>query len=211
MNYLMMTLLLVLTNSCSNESAAENEDLKAVNVSSAETITEPAYLELALHQNYLEGKLIYLEAEKARLMEEIEGGNEALAPELEAVQQAIRDARELAAVNEEVMGGITPIRPPRPMPNPCGDPDDEMNCPVYYMEGERLILWILEDQGEVEVIAKDPRGEVVGEVVEIESHPEIDGVQIYTLEITANEIILEVNKENLANGAPLSYGSHFAN
>tara|TARA_R110002167_G_scaffold108803_5_gene277715 strand:+ start:4025 stop:4660 length:636 start_codon:yes stop_codon:yes gene_type:complete len=196
---------LVLLNSCVNQDLTDKEDLMADQLRSRIANNE-VYSELWLHQNFLEGEMQFLERKKAELLNAIESGNTSVLEELEQTIRELEQNRELYSFNEKYLGRLP--RPPKPLPNPCGDPDEVLNCPALILKGGLLTLLSLEKLGDIHVLVKDERDRVVAEVYETIPSREVEGAIANKLEIRAGDYALTITKQDFLNGNTITYGIH---
>lgn len=225
MNYVLTFALLVMLGSCSNETLAESEELAAANEELAATdfrgridqdrgseegVIENVYLELHLHQLYLENRDAQLVLEIEEVMARLdagEGNEEEDIFLLEELQVEKATNLELFEYNNEVLveiGRIALVRPPK---LPCDDEVDPYTiCPV-----PRLLeyqIWIFDGQRIESAIQEADRGEICGRFSGLEPVEGPDEFSMMVFEETGNErnpTKLRVTKPNPLGEGTVSY------
>lgn len=184
MNYLFMTVFILLLSACSTENQSVEEELSSVDFrgrKSQEKEKEheeksqegPVYLELDLHQWALEYELHELRLELVRIEEEIESSegyvSEELQGSLERVQRMIDEGRFEHERNSEVISEYRGPRGPGRGGNPCGEGDIE-RCPL---ELENATIYIFGREGFDSKMTRDD--DTCGELVDLAEMPEYQG------------------------------------
>ena len=210
MNYLILMGLLIFGSSCTNYSPIGKNG-------SEEEVpeTENVYLELDLHQIYLERRDAQLVVEIEQVMvnlENKEGNEEDNMSLLEELQEEKATNTALfeynMAVLDEIDNRIAFRRPPK---LPCSDEGEpDINCPI---PGLRSVnLWIFEGQEIQSAVQEGEQGEIYGKLAGLDSVEGLDGFSVMVFEQSGegvNPTKLIISKQNPIGDGMVSYTSFY--
>lgn len=182
MNYLLTIVSLLFVAACSNPSDTQNKELESVKSSSREMQEGSQFMEIYLHDYFLDSELIELNCLKDFQMAEVEAGNEAMAPELERTLIQIGINGEQHEIVDDLIAKLCPKAPqsiekcPKPKPNPCTQEKGcQFTCPIVIPE--LLDIWVpIDDVDDFDIRYFGENGDICGEVVDITEVEGSDGL-----------------------------------
>lgn len=203
MNLIFICLFTFLGISCSPErTTIEQENLDRP---TNKSIVQPqdSFLELHLHQYFLENELAALNEQRQNLMAEIETGNDENISALEAVQQEIERYQSYYDYNNQFIEIIDVPRVP-PKPSPCENPGSENNCPVLIPNVLKILSH--EEQGDIQVTLYS-NGEVISELLNLGDSENYEGLMSYQIATDfSGEAVLEIKKyDNVMENVTYKY------
>ncbi|MFH4968071.1 hypothetical protein V8G61_07685 [Gaetbulibacter sp. M240] len=205
--YLFFIFSFLIGVSCSSDTQPTIEQTEPMEIFSSNNVEEPQniFLELYLHQYFLENELTLLNKRKQELTAEIEEGNDEKIPDLEEVQQQVEIYEKYQSYNEELIEGIIPIdRPPKP--HPCDNPGSDNNCPVPTLGSFNTLVH--PDQGEISTVFLND-DEPVSELNGVEESEKYQGLISYNISTTfIGEAVLKITKYYEPAGSEISYEVH---
>ena len=195
----------ILVLSCSPERADIPLEKFSAQAIKTESDDQDTFLEVQLHQYYLARELSILNKELDDLVAEIESGNEDKVYELEEVQYKIQFNKKYQSFNDEFIAALgIPKLPPRPVPNPCEDPGEELNCPK--MIPANLSILITNEQEVNSIGVLNARGELIEEFKQVE--PLEHYTELLTYQLNSNfsgEGFLQVSKYSQLLDTDITY------
>nr|WP_292963067.1 MULTISPECIES: hypothetical protein [unclassified Allomuricauda] len=205
MNFLSMLLLILFVGACEQDHVNDLNDLDQ-KFAKSRVVSETTYLELHLHQYFLENELTLLNEERSRLIAEIESGNDEKIPELEEVQQQINTYKGYHEYNEEFIARIDIPRLP-PKPNPCDRPGEDNNCPVPAVFEDVFKILLHNEQGDVSMTLTDNNnGKIISELVGLEYSPDYEGLLSYQMAVDhVGDAVLHITKYSELMDAEITY------
>lgn len=202
MNFLVLLTMVFSLNSCLVEENQANETFNnSQRAQFGNEETQP-YLEPSLHLYFLEREHEDLSAEKLKLIEAIENGDEEAVEQLEQVQEKLELNQSYQEFLHERYGDLMVRFPPRPPRNPCKI-GKRTHCPV---PGIRLMnILNPQDASDLLIQVKTADGEIIDEITDFDQDEQFEGMNSYRFELNEELSQLTFTKEFAAAGGEISY------
>ncbi len=204
MNLLSMLLLILFTGACEQDHVNDLNDLDP-KFAKSRAVSKTTYLEIHLHQYFLENELTLLNEKRSELIAEIESGNDERIPELEEIQQQINTYEGYHEYNEEFIARIDIPRLP-PKPNPCNKPGEDNNCPVLVVFEDVFKILLHNEQGDVSMTLTNSKGKIVSEFVGMENSQDYEGLLSYQMAVNhVGDAVLRITKYSKLTDTEITY------